>query len=524
MFAACTPKNEPTIDVDETLAINTVKVKYEGDKASVSANKVTADLLNVHTTGAHVSIRQSAQVVDEITYVLVGESENGSFTMDGELKATVVFGGVKLTNPSGAAVNILNGKRIDIVLQDGTTSSLTDGIGDQKACMMVNGHAEWKGTGVLELNGNSKHAYWSDEYTLFKAEAGTVRVKKAIKDGLSVNQYFEMYGGTIIVEECGDDGLQVDRKKDDTKEQNGSLIIHAGTLDITSTGDGGKGIKCDSLITINGGEIRVRTLGAMYIDPAYTGDGKDIPDSLKSSPKGIKAGYDLTINNGHLVITTQNDGGEGIESKNTMTINGGLIEIEAYDDCINTTGDMTINGGQVYVNSFDNDGIDSNANLFIRGGLIVTYGAPFRELGIDVNDRGTKKLYVTGGTLVAFGGSNDITRPFTTDGAQPTVIYQGQIAQNQTLLISSGGEAEMAVKQLRDYKAQGNGTDDPKLTMLYSAPTMVVGNSYLLYEGADVTATDEWHGLMLQPTINERGTQIGKINSLETPTSTFRKK
>ena len=54
--------------------------------------------------------------------------------------------------------------------------------------------------------------------------------------------------------------------------------------------------------------------------------------------------------------------------------------------------------------STGNDGLDANGNFYIKGGLVYAIGKTSPELGIDANTEGGKKLYVSGGTIVAIGG------------------------------------------------------------------------------------------------------------------------
>jgi hypothetical protein len=91
-------------------------------------------------------------LTDEVTYTLSGAAAKGSFYMDGEYKSTIALNGVNLTNPDSAAICIDNGKRINVVLTDGTSNTLVDGVGGtQKACFFINGHAEFKGSGAPNL-------------------------------------------------------------------------------------------------------------------------------------------------------------------------------------------------------------------------------------------------------------------------------------------------------------------------------------------------------------------------------------
>ena len=59
---------------------------------------------------------------------------NGNFFQDGEYKCTVVLNGVSLTSQRGAAIDIQNGKRIDIEVVDGTTNTFVDCAGGEQDC------------------------------------------------------------------------------------------------------------------------------------------------------------------------------------------------------------------------------------------------------------------------------------------------------------------------------------------------------------------------------------------------------
>ena len=143
-------------------ADNSVTVTYNGNTATVTVDDNVAQYLTVTQSGAHVSIVQSTEVAEEITYTLTGTSNNGEFYMSGSYKATIELNGLTLTNTtpvySGAAVHIQNGKRINVKVITGTTNTLTDAAsGSQKGCLYVKGHAEFKQYGTLNVVGNLSH-------------------------------------------------------------------------------------------------------------------------------------------------------------------------------------------------------------------------------------------------------------------------------------------------------------------------------------------------------------------------------
>ena len=202
----------------------------------------------------------------------------------------------------------------------------------------------------------------------------------------------------------------------------GNVIISGGTLTLTSTGNGGKGINADGALTVNGGTTTIKTsgnaLGAnssgtlTVITNSRTLDNYD--SDYKSSPKGIKIDGEIVINDGVINVTTSGAGGEGIESKSSITFNGGYTYVSAADDGINASytddnknqqgaGDMTVNGGYIYCISSGNDAMDSNGNFYVKGGFIYAVGTGSPEKSLDANTEENKKLYISGGTVIAVG-------------------------------------------------------------------------------------------------------------------------
>lgn len=487
--------------IDETAVTdNTVTVAYNDASADITVAGNIARFLTIAQSGAHVSIIQSADVAQEITYTLSGTSTDGGFYNEGAYKATVELDNLHLTNVSatysGAAIHIQNSKRIKVKPLNGTTNTLVDAVGGkQKGCLYIKGHAEFAQKGTLNVTGNVKHGIKTGEY--FSIKNSTINVLSAVGDGINCEQFFLMESGTITINNVADDGLQcdiedttvgstgetVDHEDEDSGNiyisggtltmnitgvackgiksegniaisggditvttsgigtwdtedletkaaacisSDANITISGGTLNLTSTGSGGKGLKCDSLLTFTGGTMVIKTTGALYYNNGttentnYTGNTDNIDSKYYSSPKGIKAGTKtesgsgwsvtytyaggIVISGGKISVSTSGRNAEGIESKSTLVINDGEVVINAYDDAINAASDLTINGGLVYARSTNNDGIDANGNVYLKGGLVYAIGASSPELAIDANSEEQKKLYVQGGTIVAVGG------------------------------------------------------------------------------------------------------------------------
>ncbi|MBQ5509666.1 MAG: carbohydrate-binding domain-containing protein, partial [Prevotella sp.] len=281
--------NDIVID-NTTIDNNAVNITYNGTSAKILVAGNIAKYLTITANGSNISIIQDANLAEEITYSLSGSSSNGSFYMDGDYKATLALNNLTLTNTNGAAIDIENGKRIAVVLSG--TNTLTDcSNGNQNACFYIDGHPEFTGTGSLIVTGNTKHGITSGDYMLI--ESGTINVQSAVSDGLHVEQYFKMDGGNITIQATGD-GIDcgfkgVNKGTKDTYENNGFIFINNGILNIISTGDASKGLKCDSSVVVTGGNVNITTSGAAY----YEASENDI-----SSSSALKCDGSFTMSNG----------------------------------------------------------------------------------------------------------------------------------------------------------------------------------------------------------------------------------
>ena len=466
---------------------NAVTIVYNGTAASVCVAGNVAQYVEPTVNGAHVSIDQTNTSVvdgDEITYTLSGTTTDGEFVLTGSYKCTIALDGVTLTNPSGAAINIINGKRIQLSAKKNTVSTLTDGTGgEQKACIYSKGQLQLQGNGTLNVISNTNHGIKSGDYIAVKNL--TLNITKAVGDGISCNEYFMMESGNVSISGVGDDGIQCDldgttstgETTGHDDEDSGNIYLQGGTLTISTTatatkgvkaagilfinetsgttvltvtnsggtdasdatdlsasaclksdqainisggtikltnsGQGGRAINSDGTLTISGGTIDASSQGSNYGSSSGGGGGRSggwggwpggggNSSSSHKYAKGVKADGNITITGGTLSAYSKNH--EGLESKGTITISGGQVSVQASDDAINSAGDFTINGGQVMGYSTGNDGLDANGNFYINGGLVYAIGKTSPELGIDANSEAQKKLYITGGTIVAIGG------------------------------------------------------------------------------------------------------------------------
>ena len=468
---------------------NTIAIVYNGTSATVSG---AVDGVEVSVNGAHVTVNSTVKCA----YELSGNSSDGSFKLYSEKKYSVVMNNLTLTNPAGPAINSQSGKRGYYVMADGTTNTLTDGSsytaqGDEdiKGTLFSEGEILFSGKGKLLVQGNCKAGICSDDYILTRP-GNNIHVKVTQGHGLKANDAVIVRGGVLNIEASGTaaKGIKTDGYVEisggrttllttgggeyDSDEQDVSasagvkcdsiFTMNGGELYIKSTGQGGKGISSDQSITINDGTVKVITTGKTY---TY--------GSNDSKAKGIKADGDLTVNGGAVAVrATGGEGSEGIESKGTMSINAGNVEVYAYDDALNAKK--------------------------ASGGTVIGCGTTQPEDGFDC-DQNT--FSITGGTVIGIGGGTSL--PSSTTTTQPVAVVGGSNLSSGTYLtLSSGDNTLLAFKTPRNYQAY---------TVVISTPAMKKGNSYTLASGATVSGGTDFDGLVTGATASG-GTTLASLS------------
>ena len=334
-----------TSQVDSITIVKHITVTFDGNTASVDLGIASPTDITYTINGANV-VMNNTNETEEMEFELKGTSNSGSFTYNGTYKCKIHLNGLNLTSTSGAALDIQDGKRIDLILTDGTENTLADAAsGVQKAALYCKGHLEVSGSGNLNVTGNTRHAIATNEYMLIKKNTGTITVSKAVSDAMHIEQYFQMNGGTVNLSGMGGDGIQAEAKNDPTEEMNGQVLIKGGSINIDVAADDAKGIKSDSLITVSGGTFVINAKGA--------------------GSKGISAGTDMVINEDDAATTM------------TISATGGVYEDPETDDTsrcmgIKVTGNLTISAGTITVKNTGTKsrGIKVDGIYYAKGGTV----------------------------------------------------------------------------------------------------------------------------------------------------------
>ncbi len=427
-------------NINYTIFDRTVYISY-----STSGNatvKGVTDSITAKVSGNDVTITNTSQ--EFVIYELSGSTTDGSFKLYSSRKQAIVLNGVSITNKNGAAINNQSGKRTFVVvngtntLADGASYTDTPSDEDEKAAFFSEGQLIFSGEGSLKVTAQGKAGITSDDYvrvmsspsiTVTSSAGHGIRGKEAViisggsvdtrvtadmKKGFSSDSLVQITGGTTNINVSGNAAYD-----SDDQDYSGSAGIKAdrqflmsgGTVTITNSGTGGKGIKVGSsddrvalpASEISGGTLTVTTTGANYTKGDVSSKGIKIGWAVKSGNKISSCSGNLTVSGGVTKVVSSKS--EAIEVKGEITVTGGEIYAQSSgDDAINSASTFTISGGYVCGISTANDALDANGNFYIKGGVVFASGKSSPDLAIDANTEGGFKLYVQGGVLFTMAG------------------------------------------------------------------------------------------------------------------------
>lgn len=128
-----------------------------------------------------------------------------------------------------------------------------------------------------------------------------------------------------------------------------------------------------------------------------------------------------------MTVKTTTAGAEGIEGKEGVVVNGGIVDVISPDDAINANATIEFNGGTVIARSRGNDAVDSNP----KTGFFTPFGG-----NNSTQEDAEPAIIITGGTVYALSQAGSPEEGLDCDFA-PLVIEGG------TVFTVGGGMGEM---------------------------------------------------------------------------------
>lgn len=374
--------------------------------------------------------------------------------------------------------------------------------GTESKGIKVEGNAVIDG-GKLEINtsGAARIIAYDPSYcTAIKCDGtleingGEVEITAAGQGGhgISADGTVTMNGGTVNITLSGSGSSYTASSGTDyysTKCLKGDVAVNLleGTLNCLAKGNGSKAIVAGGLLTIgNEGaanellNIRAVTQGAsLSTSSGNTGMGGmgGMQEGFNAAPKAIKGAANVVVNSGTIYTETAYDGGEGLESKATMTINGGIVECNTYDDGINAATSLIFNGGYIFSHVSNNDAIDSNGTITVNGGVVLASGTNAPEEGFDCDNN---QFAVNGGIIIGTGSANSSV----TSSSQPYAsVSSVSVTQGRYLAVkNSSGEVMFSYRCPNTV----NGA-----SVLLSSPAFTSSSHTLMYGVTSVSGASE---------------------------------
>ena len=434
------------------------------------------------------------------TYIISGDITNGQIIIDaGEEKVQIVLKNTKMTNGSLAPIYVKSADKVFVTLADGSNNSLSvsgefepdeetniDGVIFAKDDLVLNG------SGSLTITSTYGHGIVSKDD--LKITAGSYNLT-ASEHALSANDSIRLTNASIEID-SGEDGIHTSGNDED--EQLGYIYIESGNIIISSGDDG---IHAEAALDIEGGNINILksyeglegrsiTINDGNISLVATDDGLNSSTGSSSSetstfpanmqgnmqrPDNANTPADMQGNmqrpdnanmpadmqgnmqrpdNANMPADMQGNmqrpdnmhGMDVYNQDNFICINGGIVNILANGDGIDSNGDLCISGGTIYVSGPSNDG---NGALDYAGEAVIT-----------------------GGTIIATGSSG-MAQNFSDNSSQGCILYMLDEYHSESIVISDSEGNEIL----------SFGPENMYNCINFSSPEIVSGNTYTITVG-----------------------------------------
>lgn len=452
-----------------------ITIRYNGSTAKV--DQKAKDSVTVTVNGANVNV-DSKYTSHKLTVLLTGKSDDGQLVLKTTGKAKITLNKLNLTSQEGAPIDLKNKKKVEIAVANGTENTLTitacnDTANHKAATIWAKDKLLLSGKGTLNVIATgdgcrgikTKDDITIEDLTLNVTTSGNHLGEKPFSFG-----DFGGFGGGEMPDfsnfQMPEGGFPdfggfggfpgFGGEANDSTRQGGfggfpgfggggfpgfGGMRPEGNDSTRQGGFGGGFPNFGGGGFPNFGEGGMPNFGGFgggfggFGNPDEEGEedeeggGMGFGGKRKyvASTKGIASKGKITINSGNITVKTSTAGAEGIEGKEGVVVNGGMVDVMSPDDAINANATIEFNGGTVIARSRGNDAVDSNP----KGGFFMPFG------GNNNNQEDTDPaIIITGGTVYAWSQAGSPEEGLDCDFA-PLVIEGG------TVFTVGGGMGEM---------------------------------------------------------------------------------
>ena len=428
-----------------------------------SSGEKTIDLANPTATDGVSVENGTITITSGGTYRLTGEY-SGQVKIEATKTDTVrlVLDNAKITNSTGAAINVVSAAEAIIYTAAGTTNTVADeanytatGDDDPDAAIYSTANLTLAGEGSLSVKGSYEEGIHTTGGLVIAS--GTLEVNAA-NTGIKGKDYVDITGGIVNVT-AAQDGIKSTNTDD---ESLGFTRLSAGSVTVSAGDDG---LKAPRTLEISGGTL-----------------------NIEKSNEGIEAQY-INILDGEVTVNSTDDGiNASLPAADKVDDDGDADQEQEPADGAGAApvdADVNISGGTVVVNA-DADGIDTNGNAVFTGGTIIVNG-PIAGGNRAIDFDG--KLLLNGANVTTGSAAEKFQTPSTeSTSGHLKIVNNAALTQGKTVQVAdSSGEV------VANYKITKSGVQ----LVLVSNKNIVKGQDYKVYVASgdvDIDSTDVANG------------------------------
>ena len=463
--------------------------------ANTRTHAVSSDYSWSKSSVRDVTLKSSLTITRAGTYRVHGTLKNGRIVVNSNGNGVVrlILAGARISNPASAAINIKAAAKAVVVLEPGTSNTLTDGpsraaTDDSSAALYSKAALTITGRGALLVRGRYRDGIGGSDGLVITGGAITVTARD---DGVRGKHYVHISGGTLGVT-SGGDGIRsagssastigyvyiggtskvTVNASSDAIRGISDVVIAGGSLRLTAAMDGIKS-SCVSYLTkatvrISAGNDAVHSDGETVV----RGGSIDIVKAYE----GLQ-GASLEISGGTLRMTTSNDGlhvaSESVTAVSPLPQPSPTsTKIPVFSNSV--TRRLAISGGTTVINALG-DGIDVNGPATIAGGrLIISGPVAAKDAAMDV----IGEFRVTGGMVIGVGPAAAAMGP-SVGSSQASVLANLAGSQAAGTIVHLADGAGKLLASFRSAK--------PFQSLIFTSPAIVKGRAYTVYVGGSVS-------------------------------------
>ena len=367
-----TPSSANNYDTDpvETIKTDTSSTSYDKELEE-EVVEVPEDFTGENTTA----------ITTDGNYSFEGEI--GPIDIKKGIEVYLFFNSVTINNDAGVAISSGKDSKVHIVLQNGSTNTVTNNFEDTNA-IHLKGELYISGQGILNIESKQKTGLKVSGDIFISGENVILNVTGANHaiNGRSIT----VNKSTVNVVSKGKDGIQLecDEVIEFTNEQGFAYFVDAN-LTADTVGDG---IQAASYVYISGGETSITTHGEFisYSTTNMSTYGLETDDfkfiKSGSTYKRVSKDEIKTLNSSYYAFAQSVKGikvGAIEDSSGNDIITGDYeisiahlanVAIKSYDDCIHTNyGKVSLDSCNLELDSMD-DGVHADYDLLISNASV----------------------------------------------------------------------------------------------------------------------------------------------------------